>query len=235
MLNSKFWNKYFRVYDVLNFVIPYQELLQEIITELKVKPEELILDAGVGTGNLAILMERAGAKVIGLDFSQEALDIYKNKNPQARIILHDLTRKLPFQNNYFDKIVSNNVLYNFPKEKRLEIMMELKRVLRPDGKVILSNLHRGFRPIKIYLTTIKENLKRFGFLKTLKLVIKMFIPAVEMFYYNFFIQKEYKFSKNNLFDLNEQKELLKQAGFNNISKTKMVYAEQGILNSAIKV
>jgi ABC-type transport system substrate-binding protein len=62
----------------------------------------------------------------------------------------------------------------------------------------------------------------------------MLIPTIKMFYYNFFIQKEHKFTKQNLFDLGEQKELLQQAGFKNISETKLVYASQGILNSAIK-
>ncbi len=233
MLDQNFWDKYFRVYDVLNLTVPYQELLQEIITELEINSGELILDAGVGTGNLAVLMEKAGAKVMGLDFSQEALNAYKNKNSRAQTILHDLTQKLPFQNNYFNKIVSNNVLYNIPKEKRLNIIMELKRVLKPGGKIVLSNLHKGFKPIKIYIATIKENIKRFGVFNTIKLIFKMLIPTIKMFYFNFFIQKEYKFSKK-LFDFEEQKNLLEKAGFTDVSDTRLVYAGQGILNSGYK-
>ena len=235
MLCQDFWNKYFKVYDVLNLVIPYQDLLKEIVREADIKKGDLVLDAGIGTGNLVPLLEKQGVRIIGLDFSQEALNICKKKNPNIQVILHDLTQKLPFSDNYFDKIISNNAVYNIPRKKRLETIIELKRVLRPGGKIVLSNLHREFKPIKIYLATIKENLKRFGFLKTLKLVIKMAMPTIKMFYYNFFIQKEYKFSKQNLFNINEQKELFKQAGFNNISETKLVYANQGILNSVIKV
>ena len=34
MLDEKFWAKYFKVYDVLNLCIPYQELMAELEKEL---------------------------------------------------------------------------------------------------------------------------------------------------------------------------------------------------------
>jgi ubiquinone/menaquinone biosynthesis C-methylase UbiE len=58
MLTHTFWNRYFKVYDVLNYVIPYQELLKEIVKEVEVKEGDLILDAGVGTGNLALVLNK---------------------------------------------------------------------------------------------------------------------------------------------------------------------------------
>jgi len=235
MLEKDFWRRYFKVYDVLNLVVPYQELLQGIIKETDIREGDLVLDAGGGTGNLALILEKQGAKVINLDFSQEALEIHKKKNPHGQMILHNLTQKLPFPDNKFDKVISNNTLYNLPREKRLETMLELKRVLKPKGKIVLSNIHKGFRPIKIYIAAIKENIKRYGILNTIKLVFKMIVPTIKMFYYNFIIQKEHKFNKNNLFDFNEQKELLNKTGFKNISETKLVYASQGILNGATKI
>jgi len=234
MLTPVFWRKYFKVYDVLNSAIPYQELLQEIVKNMGVQKDDLILDAGGGTGNLTMILEKKRAMVINLDFCKEALDIYKRKNPGGQILLHDLIEKLPFQDNYFDKIVSNNALYNIPREKRLNVMIELKRILKLNGKIVIANLHKNFKPIKIYMATIKGNTKKFGISNTIKLLTKMFVPTIKMFYYNSFIQKEYKFNKDNLFDFNEQKELLEKAEFNNISETKLIYANQGILNSATK-
>lgn len=235
MLANDFWDKYFKVYDVLNLVISYQELLREIIKESEIKKDELVLDAGGGTGNLSLLLEKDGAKVINLDFSKEALNIYKKKNKNAQIVFHDLTQKLRFPDNHFDKIVSNNTLYNIPREKRLDVMMELRRVLKPRGKIVIANIHKNFEPIKIYYDAIKENIKREGIFTTIKLILKMFVPTIKMFYYNFIIQKEHKFNKDNLFDFDEQKELLERAGFAYVSETKLVYANQGILNSAQKL
>lgn len=231
MLNHNFWGKYFKVYDVLNFVIPYQELLKEIIKEADVEKGDLVLDAGGGTGNLAMLLEKEGIMVVNLDFCKEALDIHKKKDPIAQTILGDLAKKLPFPSNYFDKVISNNVIYNIPKENRLELIQELKRVLKHGGKIVVSNLHKGFKPIKIYVETMKENTKRFGILNTIKLITKMLVPTIKMFYYNSFIQVY----KDNLFDLGEQEELLKEGGFQNISETKLVFAKQAFLNSAYKL
>ena len=53
MLDSKFWKRYFKVYDVLNLLIPYQELLNTICDELDIKPGEKILEEKLrGKGKL---------------------------------------------------------------------------------------------------------------------------------------------------------------------------------------
>jgi len=234
ILNPDFWAKYFKVYDILNIVIPYQKLLTRLLEILNPQKGELILDAGGGTGNLAILIENKGAKVINLDFSKEALDIYKSKYPEGTICLHNLIDPLPFEDNYFDKIVSNNVIYNIPRDKRLKVIMELKRVLKPGGLLVISNIHKNFSPFKIYLASIKENIKKEGLIKTIYLIIKLIIPTIKMLYYNSKIQKVHQFDRKNLFDFEEQKELLEKAGFNYVSDTEFVYADQAILNYAIK-
>jgi len=234
LLPPEFWSKYFKVYDILNIVPSYLYLLNKIISILNPQKGEIILDAGAGTGNLAVLIENKLAKVVALDFSKEALEIYKSKNPSAIICLHDLTNPLPFEDNCFDKIVSNNVIYNIPREKRLKVILELKRVLKPNGLIIISNIHKNFSPFKIYVASIKESIKKDGLLKTIYLVIKLLIPTIKMFYYNFKIQKVHQFNKKNLFDFEEQKELLIKANFKYVSETEFVYADQAILNYAIK-
>ncbi len=235
MLSAGFWRKYFKVYDVLNLAASYRELLKNIVERVEVENGELILDAGAGTGNLVAMLEKRGAKVFALDFSKEALDVCERKNPSAKIILADLTRRLPFKDNYFDKIVSNNALYNIPRADRLAVAKELRRILKPGGKIVLSNIHEGFKPVRIYTESIFKNAKKEGWLNTLKLFSAMLIPTLKIFYYNFFIQKEYKFSEKNLFKSDEQEKLLKEAGFSDISETESVYAGQGVLNSAKKI
>ncbi|MFQ6119093.1 MAG: class I SAM-dependent methyltransferase, partial [Methanosarcinales archaeon] len=136
MLDSRFWTSYFKVYDVLNLLIPYQELLETICDELEIKKGEKILEAGCGTGNLALKIKERGAEVVGLDNSQEALDIYRKKDPGAKLVLVDLRKKLPFPDDYFDKIASNNTLYIIPRERQLGTLQEFHRILKPGGKVV---------------------------------------------------------------------------------------------------
>jgi ubiquinone/menaquinone biosynthesis C-methylase UbiE len=233
MLDSKFWARYFKVYDVLNLLIPYQELLETICNELEIKPGEKILEAGCGTGNLALKIKERRAEVVGLDNCKEALDIYQKKDPTAKIVLADLREKLPFPDNYFDKIASNNTLYIIPKEKQLDTLKELYRILKPNGKIVIVNPKKGGQPIKIYLTGIKQSFKKNGWLKTIKDIISMIIPTIKMLYYNQLIKKESEKGSYHFFEFNEQKELLEKAEFKNIS-TRLVYADQNILTVGFK-
>lgn len=230
MLDTKFWHKYFKVYDILNLVIPYQDLLNEIMKELDVKRNDLILDAGVGTGNLAVLLEKEGARVMGLDFSKEALDIYKSKNPKVEIILADLTKKLPFPNNHFDKIVSNNTLYALPEKIQSLCVKEFYRILKLGGKVVISNPKQGWSVLAIYSNAISSEVEINGIFKTVGKIIKMILPTTKIFYYNHFIKKEVHY---HFFKIGEQKMLLEKAGFIGCYE-KPVYAEQAILVGAYK-
>ena len=234
MLDSKFWARYFKVYDVLNLLIPYQELLETICDELEIKPGEKILEAGCGTGNLAIKIKERGGDVVGLDNCKEVLEIYKKKDPNAKVVLADLREKLSFPDNYFDKIACNNTLYIIPKEKQLDVLKELYRILRPGGKLVIVNPIKKGKPLKIYLKGIKQSAEKKGFLKTFKDIILMSTPAIQMFYYNFLIKRADKKGGYHFFDFNEQKKLLEKINFKNVSATRLVYAGQAILNVASK-
>lgn len=233
MLNTDFWNKYFRVYDALNFVIPYQELLAEVAKKTMVRKGDLILDAGSGTGNLAILLKKQGGRVVALDYSKEALEIHLEKDKKAVVVQHDLAKKLNFPDNYFDKIVSINALFNLDREARKETTKEFYRAIKPHGKIILVNLLNGFNPFKIYLDHFKKSKKQKGIILSIIELLKFTITSLNILYYANKIKKNGD-QKNALFDHDEQKELLRNAGFKDISENKSVYSDQAILNSALK-
>jgi len=229
MLDTKFWRKYFEVYDILNVVIPYQELMKELISKLEIKGGDFILDAGSGTGNLAIMITKKGGRVIGIDFSEHGVGCHKKKDVGAEVICCDLTKSLPFQNNYFDKIVSNNVLYTISLEKRLDVVKEFYRVLKPSGKIVISNVREGWKPAIIYKDAIAKEYQKNGSIKTLIKIIKLIIPTLRMLYYNSKIKKEGAGGNYRFMKAGEQSALLSQGGFNNISKEISVYSDQALL------
>lgn len=231
MLDTKFWGKYFKVYDAVNLFIPYQKLLQRICKELEIQKNEKILEAGCGTCNLVLKIKQAGGDVIGLDNCKPALDVCAQKDPEIKCVLADLGKTLPFPDNYFDKIASNNTLYALPKHKQPDVLKELHRVLKTGGKIVLSNPKKDWKPIKIYIKGIKQNLYEQGFSRTICKITKMVIPTIKIFYYNFLITKE---SNYHFLAPQEQKDILYGAGFSKVSETIFVYANQAILNSAVK-
>ncbi len=231
MQKSKFWEKYFRVYDVLNFFIPYQELLDKICEVLEIQPGERVLDAGCGTGNLAIKMDRRGGRVIGLDNCEEALKTFRKKNPSIKLIFADLTQKFPFPDNYFDKIASNNVLYTIQSEKLKLVLKELFRVLKPNGKLAISNPKKNWSAFKIYSYGFKKSLSKNGFLLTTHHVFKTVVPTLKILYYNHLIRKMWHY---HFFQPEEQKQLLLKIGFKEVSNDIFLYGKQVILNVGTK-
>lgn len=227
-LDHRFWANYFKVYDVLNMVIPYQELLDTIVKELDVKRGDLILDAGCGTGNLGIKLKKRGVKVIGIDYCIEALDIYKQKDPKAELMVHDLNLPLPFPDNYFDKIVSNNVIYSLSRDKIPLVIKEFKRVLKKSGFLVITNPAKNAKPMAIYKEHLKKTFtKGINFL-SIVIVTRMMASTVRMFYYNLIIKKANKKGFYTFFDEGEQTLLLKSLGFKP-DKEYRVYSNQAII------
>ena len=62
----------------------------------------------------------------------------------------------------------------------------------------------------------------------------MIIPTIKILYYNQLIKKESEKGSYHFFNFNEQKELLEKVGFINISETKLIYADQSVINVASK-
>ena len=212
-LNDSFWNNYFRDYDVLNELIPYQELITIIVDYAEISKGDRVLDAGSGTGNLAIALENQGAEVVGIDYASAGIRLHKNKNPNADVIEGNLTHPLPFKNDSFDVVCSNNVIYTLPVHFIEFLFSEFFRVLKPQGRIVISNISEGFSPMKIYLSHIQKSLRKYGILKTLRKLLGYIPATVRLLYYNKLIKKENQGDSYNFFKKGEQSEFLKKTGF----------------------
>jgi ubiquinone/menaquinone biosynthesis C-methylase UbiE len=231
MLGREFWAEYFRIYDVLNTVPTYRELLDSICTALHPQPSTLVLDAGSGTGNLALRLKGLGCQVVAIDFCQQAVECHIAKDFDSRALLADLTKGLPFRDDCFDGIVCNNVLYTLSARDQLNAAKEFCRVLKPGGRVVLANPKTGWKPMAIYLRSIAYGIREEGRWATAKKVVKGIVPTLKMFYYNGKLRKEREY---HYFDFDEQRTLLEAGGFFSVSDTALSYGDQVLLNSALK-
>ena len=130
---------------------------------LKPGKEIRILDAGCGTGLLAKKLEKFGV-VTGIDISPEAI-LYAKKRG-IRAIKASVT-KLPFKDETFDLVVSIDVLYHQNVENDLNALGEFKRVLKPNGILIVKvpayNWLRGSHDIVVHTKhryTLEELIER---------------------------------------------------------------------------
>lgn len=97
-----------------------------------VKPNELLLDIGIGTGLASINFSKIGLKVYGLDGSEEMLSVCKSKMFTEELKLYDFSNsELPFENNFFHHVISCGVFHFFDDLSKL--FKEIKRVIKNNG------------------------------------------------------------------------------------------------------
>lgn len=95
------------------------------------------LDFGCGTGRSTRFLKKMGFKTTGVDISEDMLKQARSKDRSAdyhKVNDGDLNL---FNDDTFDLVLSAFTFDNIPSEdKKIENLRELKRLLRPEGKII---------------------------------------------------------------------------------------------------
>lgn len=106
-----------------------------------------VLDAGCGSGPLSSALRDRGAVVTGVDASAGMLELARRRlGADADLRVVDLAGPLPFPDEAFDDVVASLVLHYL--EDWGPTLAELRRVLRPGGRLLVSVDH----PFAITLT-----------------------------------------------------------------------------------
>ena len=105
-----------------------------------------ILDAGCGSGPLAAALRDAGADVSGFDVSAAMIDLARKRlGEDADLHVADLGAPLPFADDEFHDVVASLVLHYL--EDWSGPLAELRRVLKPGGRLLLSVNHPVIFPV----------------------------------------------------------------------------------------
>ena len=129
------------VYDVMNRVMTagLDQRWRKLAVNEVVWPDDRVLDACCGTGDLAVEAERRGGRVVGLDFSPKMLERARKKSGAVEWIQGDALA-LPFPDGDFDAATVGFGVRNLADlESGLK---ELARVLRPGGKLAVLEITR---------------------------------------------------------------------------------------------
>lgn len=101
-------------------------------------PAGIALDAACGTGRHTEYLRSRGHRVVAIDMAPAMLAKAREKVPGARFCLADLTN-IPLAAASFDLAVCSLALDHAPELTRP--IVELARVVRPDGWAIVSDFH----------------------------------------------------------------------------------------------
>ena len=116
---------------------------EKVLRLARLRPGVSVLDVGCGTGTLAIAAKRRvgpAGTVYGVDASPEMLARAGKKARKAGVEVffkNELAQALPFRDAQFDAVLSTVMLHHLPRKARLECACEMRRVLKPGGRVLV--------------------------------------------------------------------------------------------------
>lgn len=134
-----------KIYNPLvAFTMPETKFKKALINQANIKPNSVVLDFGVGTATLSILLKKeySQVKLEGVDVDNKILEIAKQKIKEQDIDV-TLTQydgvKLPYPDNYFDRVVTSLVFHHLDKEQKENSLKEIYRVLKPNGELHIAD------------------------------------------------------------------------------------------------
>jgi ubiquinone/menaquinone biosynthesis C-methylase UbiE len=133
-------------YDVLLWLFTHgrsRAFRRHLVDLAHLAPRESVLDVGCGTGSVALVAKQvmgASGTVVGIDASPAMIERAAAKAAKAGIEVSFETavaEALPFRDGQFDVALSTLMLHHLPRKVRQQCLREIRRVLKPDGRVLV--------------------------------------------------------------------------------------------------
>ena len=94
---------------------------------------EIVVDLGCGTGADVEYLHSLGMRAIGMDLSLPRVMEAQTRVPDAHFVVADLAAGFPFVADSFDLATASLSLHYFDRETTSAILLEVARILKPDG------------------------------------------------------------------------------------------------------
>jgi ubiquinone/menaquinone biosynthesis C-methylase UbiE len=117
----------------------YNYLLRKRAVEkaMRYEKKETVLEIGSGISPVLTSWE----DVVYTDLSSSALDMLKKIHGRGQYVVAD-AMNLPFDDDYFSHVISSEVLEHLEDDRKA--LMEIARVTKPDGVLMITFPHRHF-------------------------------------------------------------------------------------------
>jgi SAM-dependent methyltransferase len=166
------WNLYAACFDLVAGLAPYQDMLDEVVAALDLRPGMRVLDAGCGTGALEVrLAERhPEVEVVAVDASPAMLARARRRTRSVnpRFMDANIDDFLAKENGRFDRVVSVNVIWALADPRRtIEHMTDH---LVQGGRMVHTTPRWRFRFDVIVVRHLRRTRGVWAFLRALGLL-----------------------------------------------------------------
>ena len=144
-MSKEYWDEWAKGYETkepekLTFFEKW--LFDKMLSRIDLTDDSTVLDLGTGTGKLILYLAKKNKNChyIAFDISEEQLENAKKycKDLDVEFLQGELPF-IPLEDNSVDYVVSNATLHHIEDKKKL--FSEIYRVLKPNGKVVFSDLY----------------------------------------------------------------------------------------------
>lgn len=120
-----------------------------LLEKARVRDGEAILEVAVGTGAQLLSLARRNptGRTVGVDLAEGMLSRARRRIERAGLGGVEIERgdalDLPFPEGSFDLLANSYMLDLLPRDDIPRALAEFRRVLRPGGRLVLSNMTKG--------------------------------------------------------------------------------------------
>jgi SAM-dependent methyltransferase len=116
---------------------PFDRKMLDWLAE-KVNGSGMICDLGCGPGQIAGYLHSRGVDVCGVDLSPEMVKQARRLNPAITFQQGDMLALTEVPNDHYGGIAAFYSIIHIPRPSVVDALRELKRVLRPEGTLLLT-------------------------------------------------------------------------------------------------
>lgn len=136
----KDWSPIYEKYGHMD-VAPQKEM-PEAVELFKEKGVRKVLDLGCGSGRHLVYLAEQGFEVFGIDLAKKAIELAENwlheKGLTAKLEVKSMFERLPYEDDFFDAIISIRVINHGRIEGIRNTIREMQRVLKPKGLIFIA-------------------------------------------------------------------------------------------------
>ncbi|HEX5983544.1 MAG TPA: methyltransferase domain-containing protein [Solirubrobacterales bacterium] len=163
------WRVFSRLYDPI-LALTMREghfrraMLERVDADLPEGGTALDLGCGTGTFALALAKGRPDAEVIGIDGDAEILGIAKGKPGASAIRWQEgLAQEVPAEDASADVVTISLVLHHLLPEDKRRALAEIRRVLKPGGRLHIADWGRPADPLMSAVFYIVQAIDGFAY------------------------------------------------------------------------